>query len=55
MSMMSRLGTFLAAVAFVVVMLGCASHPPKVNCEGKLRPINPPAPTVRSDAPGHED
>jgi hypothetical protein len=53
--MASRLGTFLAAVAFAVVLLGCASHPPKVNCEGKLRPINPPAPAARSDVAGHED
>jgi hypothetical protein len=52
--MMYRLSTFLTAIAFAMFLLGCASHPPKVNCGGTLRPINPPAPAVHSDAAAHE-
>jgi len=48
-----RLSTFLA-LAFAILLLACASHPPKVNCDGKLTPINPPAPVARSDATNHE-
>jgi hypothetical protein len=38
-------------VAFLVLILaGCASHPRRVDCEGHLRPINPPAPASASTA-----
>jgi hypothetical protein len=50
--MLSRFSIFLTAAALFLV--GCASHPPKVDCEGKLRPINAPAPAVLSDGTGHE-
>ena len=53
--MMSRLAAILTAVALAVALIGCASHPPKVNCEGKLRPINLPAPAVQSDGTSNED
>jgi hypothetical protein len=52
--MLSRLSTFLTAVAFAMILTGCASHPPKVSCEGALHPINPPAPAVHSEVTGHE-
>ena len=52
--MMTRIASVLATIAFVVLLTGCASHPPKVDCEGKLRPINPPAPVAHSDDTRHE-
>jgi hypothetical protein len=52
--MTRRLLSFLGSVGIALLLLGCASHPPKVSCEGTLRPINPPAPAVHSDAAGHE-
>jgi hypothetical protein len=33
-----------ASLVTVLLLLGCASHPKKVDCEGHLRPINAPAP-----------
>jgi hypothetical protein len=51
--MMCRLSTLLISIAAMLLM-GCASHPVKVNCEGTVRPINPPAPAVHSDGPAHE-
>jgi hypothetical protein len=51
--MMYRLSTFLTAIVFAMLLLGCASHPPRVNCEGELRPINPPVPALHSAA-AHE-
>jgi hypothetical protein len=52
--MMARLSTVVTSIIFAVLLMGCASHPPKVNCEEKLRPINPPAPVVHSDDIRHE-
>jgi hypothetical protein len=52
--MRSRLSTLLTALVLAMLLLACASHPTKVDCEGKLRPINSPAPAVHSDAIGHE-
>ena len=51
---MTRFFTLLASIAFAVFLTGCAAHPPKVDCEGKLRPINPPAPVVHGDDTRHE-
>jgi hypothetical protein len=51
---MTRFSILLASIAFAVFLTGCASHPLKVDCEGKLRPINPPAPVVRPDDTRHE-
>ena len=52
---MTRLSTLLTVIAFALILMGCASHPPKVNCEAKLRPINPPAPVAHRDDTRHED
>ncbi len=35
---------FFGAVAVGMLVAGCATHPPQVNCEGHLQPINAPAP-----------
>ncbi len=51
---MSRLATFLVSIIGPLVLAGCASHPHKVDCEGKLRPINTPASAVHPEASGHE-
>jgi hypothetical protein len=37
------------AIALMVLLAACASHPKRLNCDGHLRPINAPAPAV---APG---
>ena len=52
--MRCRSVSLLFSVVLSVVLIGCASHPRKVDCEGKLRPINAPAPAVHSDATRHE-
>ena len=33
-----------ASFLIVLLLLGCASHPKQVDCEGRLKPINAPAP-----------
>ena len=37
----------LAVLAVVACMAGCAHKPPRVDCDGKLQPINLPAPVER--------
>jgi hypothetical protein len=32
-----------AALALLLLVLGCTSHPRRVECDGRLSPINPPA------------
>jgi hypothetical protein len=51
---MSRLAGFLIWIIAPLVLAGCASHPTKVDCEGKLRPINAPESAVHPEASGHE-
>jgi hypothetical protein len=41
----------LWAVALGLLLVACASHPTRVNCDGQLKPINPPAPTTKSAHP----
>ena len=31
------------AVALLLFLIGCSSHPRRVDCEGRLSPINAPA------------
>jgi hypothetical protein len=33
----------LWTLALAVLVLGCASHPRRVDCQRHLKPINPPA------------
>jgi len=33
-----------ASFLIVLLLLGCASHPKQADCEGRLKPINAPAP-----------
>ena len=41
----------LLAMAMALIVVGCASHPKRVNCDGQLKPINAPAPTAKSAHP----
>jgi hypothetical protein len=41
----------LWAMALGLLLVACASHPTRVNCDGQLRPINAPAPTAKSAHP----
>jgi hypothetical protein len=34
----------IIALVLALVIVGCASHRTRVDCEGHLRPINVPAP-----------
>jgi hypothetical protein len=31
-------------------LLGCSAHPKRVDCEGHLRPVNAPAPSIAPSA-----
>lgn len=39
---------FLCGACLLLILVGCSSHPRKVDCEGHLRPINAPAPVSAS-------
>jgi hypothetical protein len=39
------------ALALALLMVGCASHRTRVDCDGHLKPINTPAPTAKSAHP----
>jgi len=46
MKAMSKVSRPLVAIALALVMAGCSAHPTRVDCDGHLRPINPPAPVT---------
>ncbi len=39
------------AMALALLVVGCASHRTRVDCDGHLKPINTPAPTAKSAHP----
>jgi hypothetical protein len=39
----------LATLTAAIVLAACAHRPPRVNCDGKLQPINQPAPIQEED------
>jgi hypothetical protein len=41
----------LLVMALALIVVGCASHRTRVNCDGQLKPINAPAPTAKSAHP----
>jgi hypothetical protein len=55
MSTLTRFCRSVVFIALAVVVTACVSHPPKVDCEGELRPINPPAPVTSAESGPHED
>jgi hypothetical protein len=38
----------MVSLALFVFLAGCASHPPRIDCERHLKPINAPAPVTRA-------
>jgi hypothetical protein len=46
MKAMSKASRSLVAIALALLMIGCSTHRTRVNCDGHLRPINPPAPVT---------
>ena len=36
----------LAVALLMVLVMGCSSHPRRVDCEGRMTAINPPAPAA---------
>ena len=46
---MTRLWNLIISIVLAIGLAACTSHPRKVDCEGKLQPINPPAPVARPD------
>ena len=51
---MKSTGFWAAAFLIAALTAGCASHPSKIDCDGRLRPINLPAPKSTADASGGE-
>jgi hypothetical protein len=41
---------FKVSLVTLLLLLGCASHVKRVDCEGHLRPINAPAPAEPAGA-----
>jgi hypothetical protein len=39
--------TSFVVVAVLAVLSGCASNEVRVSCDGRLQPINPPAPVAK--------
>jgi hypothetical protein len=37
-------------LALFLLLAGCVSHPPRIDCERHLKPINAPAPVTRAGA-----
>jgi len=47
MSGPARVGIALGVLVVLGVGSGCRSHPPKVDCDKHLQPINVPAPKAK--------
>lgn len=47
---MSSKRTHLCLVLLYLLLGACSAHPKKVDCEGHLQPINPPARASASNA-----
>jgi len=42
-----------AALALLLLVLGCTSHPRRVECDGRLSPINPSASALQTAGTTH--
>jgi type IV pilus biogenesis protein CpaD/CtpE len=40
----------VVTLALLLFLVGCASHPPRIDCERHLKPINAPAPVTKAGA-----
>jgi starvation-inducible outer membrane lipoprotein len=38
----------MLTLALFLLLVGCASHPPRIDCERHLKPINAPAPVTKA-------
>ena len=47
---MNRSFKTMRVMALALLVVGCASHPSRVDCEGHLKPINAPAPAKPASA-----
>jgi hypothetical protein len=45
----ARVGVMLGVLIAIQSVAGCSSHPPKVDCDKHLQPINAPAPNATGD------
>jgi starvation-inducible outer membrane lipoprotein len=45
---MTILPKTILALALFLLLVGCASHPPRIDCERHLKPINAPAPVTKA-------
>ncbi len=43
-----------AALVLALLMIGCSTQAKRVDCDGTLKPINPPAPAAASSTPARE-
>jgi hypothetical protein len=43
-----NLSRSLAMALLMVLVMGCSSYPRRVDCDGRLTPINPPAPAAKA-------
>jgi hypothetical protein len=46
MRTMSKASRLVVAIALALGVVGCSAHRTRVDCDGHLRPINPPAPVT---------
>jgi hypothetical protein len=46
----ARVGIALGTLVAMGVGSGCRSHPPKVDCDKHLQPINAPAPKAKDES-----
>jgi hypothetical protein len=42
----------LMVMVLVLLTCACSAHRTRVDCEGRLKPINPPAPISSNEATG---
>lgn len=40
----------LMVMILVLLICACSTHRARVDCEGRLKPVNPPAPMSSNDA-----
>jgi hypothetical protein len=50
MTRWERVCLMVGSLIAVGIVAGCSSHPPKVDCDKHLQPINAPAPKATDDS-----
>jgi len=49
-----KIARHLGCAYLLSVLLGCAHHAPRVDCEGALQPINSPEPALTDPTPSSD-